>query len=160
MLDVSHQNLKNAYKTHVECLKSCSNSDDSSLDLILFYAVECGLKYLVMNQNQLVNTSEIKEKDRKHPALTHNLQKIIDSLKIPAKEFDHSVELQTCIQALQISSIKGQTQTIGVEQSHQALRYGIEFEPCKAKAANNQCSRKVLVSWLNNVLKYLDTQIK
>jgi hypothetical protein len=156
MLNVSSQNLRHAYKTHVKCLKSCANPNHPSLDLIRFYAAECGLKYLVMHKESLSNTNQIQERDRndrkKHPVLTHDLPGIIKFLGISVHDLGGLSSPQPCV------SVEGNRKTISVKDAHEALRYGIDFLPDTNSTCAN--SRQTLVDWLDKILQYLHSQIR
>lgn len=151
MLNVSSQNLRHAYKTHVKCLKSCANSNHPSLDLIRFYAAECGLKYLVMQRENLSNTNQIQDR-KKHPVLTHDLPSIIKFLGISVHDLGGLSSPKPCI------SLEGDRKTISVKDAHEALRYGIDFLPDTNSTCAN--SRQTLVEWLAKILQYLHSQIR
>lgn len=151
MLNVSSQDLRHAYKTHVKCLKSCANPNHPSLDLIRFYAAECGLKYLVMQRANLINTNQIQNR-KKHPVLTHDLPSIIKCLGISINDLGGLSSPEPCV------SVEGNQRTISVKDAHEALRYGIKFLPDTNSTSTN--SRQILVDWLSKILQYLHSQIR
>ena len=148
MLDVSSESLRQAYRIHLSCLKSCRNPGHPSLDLIRFYAAECGLKYLWLKEKGLHNTLDMTKPDRKR-VLTHDLPKIAELLAIPADEVPEGPNFY--------AATFTERDQIYFKDTHEAMRYGVVFKPNPSTGID---SRKDLIDWLDKVLKWTKSQIR
>lgn len=110
MFHVGRQHLERAFRAHWRH-GTAAIPDDSHLLLIL-YAVECGLKVLLLQQRGLHSTERLDDDD-----LTHDLNKLLQRLGMR----QHFV---TC-------PAEPGTISIGAERFHEVLRYGGRLEPGK-----------------------------
>jgi hypothetical protein len=76
-LDVGWKGLRAAYADQRDSSGHLGNS--TSAYLLLFYAVECGLKAELMNQRGLRGTDELESSER-----THDLRHLAKLLNLPA----------------------------------------------------------------------------
>lgn len=102
-------------------------SDNSARRLLLFYAVECGLKYQLLVNEHIFLFSKLSEEDK---GLGHDLLKLLKRIGIEQK-FDE-------LQDLHSGHLK---QTIDVARYHEMWRYGIR---CKEKETVEQSIEEAL----------------
>lgn len=75
------RDYRKAYVRHKIASEKMDECSKYSKNLLLFYSIECGLKYLLMHKWDIRSTKEI-EKDREKKELlgTHNLKLILKEL--------------------------------------------------------------------------------
>ncbi len=99
--------LKGAFKAHG---RISEGGEKISHQLLRFYANECGLKALFLNQNKLQDTGAFEGKFGRKYGYGHDLVRWVNELKIPEfamkKYSDHEQD--------------------PVRQVHEKLRYGVE----------------------------------
>lgn len=119
--------LLGAFRSHYKAYKT--DMTKPSYQLLLFYAVECGLKYLYLSINNLNSTTSFDHKIGKPYGHAHDIPRWVDELKI----------------SVQISPF---TENIKdpIENVHEKLRYGV--------SSNSQN-----LSYLQSIAKYLNKQI-
>lgn len=107
--------------------------------LMLFYAVECGLKASIMKRElKNITDSTITE-------LSHNINKLLDKLKISYLDLPEQIRLQ---------KIKGEQQRVcQVDEINQMWRYGHLFSP-KQATIDQDLEDKLLkiVEWIKQEL--------
>lgn len=128
MINTGHSELLYAFKAHSKFSKS---------NLLLFYTVECGLKYLYLRSNktprmQTTNDFEIRN---------HDLTALISHCKLP-KQITIKNECRTKRDPREI---------IPLLQIHQAWRYGVVLLPE---------DEKLIVDGLNNLVTYIKGKIQ
>ncbi|WP_343249498.1 hypothetical protein [Diplocloster hominis] len=79
------RDYKQGYRKHYRTYKrlQCENADLNSRRLLLVYSVECGLKYLLLNQWHEESPKNIlfgDDEKKKNVLRTHNLEKILKEL--------------------------------------------------------------------------------
>ena len=94
-------------------------------NLLLFYAVECGLKASWLTRNRLRDTSRIEQSLlREHG---HDLLYWAKKLYLPAAVTTGRSSFR----------LRGSEGRLGVESAHQAWRYGVDLEPGDEAALEN-----------------------
>lgn len=109
-IDVGCRELGKAFRKHIDLFE---NGKTSSHFLLLFYAVECGLKYLYLRENRLRDTGQIQDNalTRDSECSGHDLGRWAKAVKVPAQ--------QGCI-----SYIRRNNERLSICKAHQAWRYG------------------------------------
>lgn len=88
--------------------------------LDILYAVECGLKALVLSEKKYVSTDQLGEKLK-----THDIIKIADMCN---PKIIHKLD-----GVVFLDSRRRHQKSISIEQFHQALRYGIKLSNAEIK---------------------------
>lgn len=114
-IPAGYSNLRKSFKKHSQEMKKCD--DGPSSYLLYFYAIECGLKYLLVRYSSCQRTDEF---DKDHPIHTHNLGKIIKKLKVSRSIVSEDP------QHFRLRSDKDKN--YGIHECHQAWRYGISIK--------------------------------
>jgi hypothetical protein len=143
---VSLRELEKAFTTHWGIVQN-NHNQCSSFYLILFYAVECGLKSIWLDNNDLRGTDEIEEQT----LITkdgHNFATWIKELGLPATIVGKCHEPgYPKIPSFRLSR-GGSSLDIG--KAHQAWRYGVNMK---------REDEKKLVEWLKKVCISLEERI-
>ncbi len=112
MIHAGISELRNSFRRHnqedlatAECRK-----------LLLFYAVECGLKALVLEHLKLKSTDDLKDVLGKSG---HDLHYWAKALKMPATHFGKWKTFR----------IRGAPDHLSANRAHEAWRYGIDILP-------------------------------
>lgn len=139
MIHVSQKNLDKSYRHLMqECGK---NSPGTNAKMLLFiYAVECGIKALLLKRKNIKDTFKIPE-DQRSGSLTHDLRGLLAKLHSPHR-------LPENFQFLTRSKIP---ETVPLTDLHQALRYGGTFINSKEKSKLEGKLQKI-DSWLQEEL--------
>jgi hypothetical protein len=137
-IDVGYSELGKAFRKHTEIFESGTSS---SHFLLLFYAVECGLKALYIRENKLIDTGRIQDKSLTENDSGHNLGIWAKAVKIPAKEGN----LGFCL-----GPARRNSERWSISKAHQAWRYG---------AAMNREDEDKIVTWLKNIDKLIKENI-
>lgn len=140
MIHVGVSELKQSFNAHYTIVKA-QNFQSASFHLLIFYAVECGLKSIWLKRNNLRSTEQIRDQT----LLTkdgHNFGVWIRKLGISAA-------------ALKNNKIPGFHLARGgsnwdAGKAHQAWRYGAKMEPQ---------NEKILVEWLENLCSWIKENI-
>ncbi len=106
MIDPGREELKHSFFEHS---KAAQTGNSSSHFLLLFYAVESGLKACILKSYRKIKISQIKEEDIK----THDLALLADKLRWR-------------IEAMTFRLQSGSARSIG--DAHQAWRYGVSID--------------------------------
>jgi len=109
MLPVSHKELEKAFRRHTTSGDG-DVGNDSKL-LLLVYAVECGLKRMLLKERNHTSTARLADDDLTHD-LNHLLKKLGGSPKFPS---------------IQIDRLDGRAEQVSVDRLHEALRYGVRL---------------------------------
>lgn len=146
-INAKKHELKNVAKLHFSKYESNASSSTKSEKLLLFYSIECGLKYLILEQNKK-NT-------------TNDFQNILDSEGKSLKDISHNIERM--LRILKVESIKlpklptkmkdDKGNIIIAESSkyNQVWRYGI------------QCDEEIelkIEKALNKVMKHIKNRME
>ena len=130
---VNTSQLRNAYKAHRNIYQT--NENNASCQLLLFYAVEAGLKSKYLEEKRHQNTSDFKKEfgqNRKY-GHEHNISRWVDELKIAA----HMVRFSD-------------NPSDPIENAHEKLRYGSSLA--------NPTGREH-IAYLRSILKYLSNNL-
>lgn len=110
MLEAGTNELRNAFFGH---LRVAADGTESSHYLLLFYAAECGLKFLWLRRGRLRSTRQIQDEELRQ---SHDLLRWVKELRVPASV---SAPLQNV--RLQRGG------SADVRRLHEAWRYGIRI---------------------------------
>lgn len=137
-IHVGVSELRQAFHTHSQSA-AAEKIKHISAYLLLFYAVECGLKSTWLKQNRLQNTEQIP---RQTPLYEdgHNLDIWVKELKISASQVSATPDFR----------LEKGGSSLNIGKAHQAWRYGIQI---KAE------DEKVLFEWLNSICKWIKENI-
>ncbi len=139
MIHVSDKEIQKSYRRHKSIWISAEKSQNTpnySHKMVLFYAVECGLKFLYMAQFGLRMTNQENAEGKNITVFGHNLNELLKNLK----GF-----------SLQLPQVEDENENqISPEEVHQAWRYG--------RTLNNG-KEMLFVSILQKILTELDGRI-
>lgn len=110
MIHATRREFERGFRTHIEHCKVCTNA---STRLLLFYAIECGLKALIMLNHRVDHTEKLPMIEM----LRHDLRECLKQLRAPA-----TLQIRNTNTRQQVK------QFVSPDQLHQAFRYGIEVE--------------------------------
>jgi hypothetical protein len=135
-IHVGCRELEKAFRKHITL---CESGGTSSHFLLLFYAIECGLKYLYLRENRLTSTGDIQDQGLTNDkdCSGHDLGKWAKAAKISAPEGG-------------FGSIRINNDKWSVCKTHQAWRYG---------AIINQDDEGKVVESLKNMKTLLNERI-
>ena len=134
MIHVSLQQLRNAFQAHLLC---DGVKVPTSRYLLLFYAVECGLKMTYLRKRNLLSTDKI-------PVAAfhgHDLTAWVKELQIPAKSISGKSRFRH----------KPSDVPQDITQVHQVWRYGAKM------VTEDEAD---VVKWLNSVASWIKEQDK
>lgn len=129
MLTAGHSELWAAFVR----LTSKATADSEPDYLLLFYAVECGLKVVYLRRYRLRTTAEIADSRIRG---THNLAEIVKELRVPAAAAGPCPSFRLSRDNL----------SYDVSHAHEAWRYGIRMVDDDQRA---------LVEWLRRVITWI-----
>lgn len=75
--------LKGAFKSHNKIVDDKKLKPSPSLDLLAFYACECGLKALYIRENKLNDTSDFEDEIGAKYGYGHDILKWLGEVKLP-----------------------------------------------------------------------------
>jgi hypothetical protein len=110
MIAAGRSELRNAHWRH-----SREDGSPQSKNLLLFYAVESGLKCVYLRRHTLKTTDMISDK---RIAGTHDLRVLAKELRLPA----------SLVGDTYFHLHRSEQMTFPIKSAHQAWRYGIEIE--------------------------------
>ena len=121
--------------------RSLSSENKYSRRLLLFYSVECGLKYLLMDRWGILSVSEIESDKEKEGLLgTHNLREILKALGQQGMVSFSS--FKTC-----------HGDFVNIAEYHQFYRYGIRpDDKALEKEEKFEDELKQVADWINEVI--------
>ena len=132
MISVGYSQLRSAYKHHK---KIAGNDSTTSHYLLLFYAVECGLKAILMARGDIRTTKDIPDKLRNH------------DLVALAKELRLSrllTEINTTFH------VKDGNFSHDIQKVHEAWRYGVSIRTT---------DQQTIVRWLRDLCEWIEENI-
>jgi hypothetical protein len=129
MLAAGVSELRSAFNR----LLAKSTADSESDYLLLFYAVECGLKALILHRARLRSTDQISDPQIKG---THDLSRLAKELRMPASVAGACASFRTQRDSL----------SYDIGHAHQAWRYGIRI------AGPDE---QLLVAWLRALATWI-----
>ncbi len=136
MIHVRLHDIEKAYRQHKRIANSENNDFTHSHKMVLFYAVECGLKALFMKQKNLTKTDQLV------------------SSQIFARKFGHDLNLLSKELDLKLGFPQVKTKDniqIDSKDVHQAWRYGRELD---------DDDEKKFVQLLNGIMKKLKNEFR
>lgn len=125
------EQLKAAFRRHRDCGRAGMDRSDSAL-LLVIYAIECGLKRILLERRGKKNTGKLDRDD-----LTHDLDDLLRLVGQPPR-FGNA-------------SLVEPDEDIGPARIHEALRYG--------RRLSTESRRKLLIA-AGKVLEYLEENIR
>jgi hypothetical protein len=108
-IPAGYSELIDAFRRHTQEMDNC---DGPSRYLLYFYAVECGLKHLLVKRNKFRRTDELREN------YGHDLRKMLKALKV-----SKTMIRDDSLQQFHLNRDRGRCYDI--REVHQAWRYGI-----------------------------------
>lgn len=147
MILADKRDYKKGYKKHYDTYRKIVQTGAVlSKKLLLVYAVECGLKYKLLEKWEINVLGEIREilADKKNPRHnilgTHNLRKLIKELGQEGQF--HFPQIKTKHQ-----------DNVSTEEYHQLLRYGIDVDSKDVK------KEEELEEVLQNIAAWIQEEI-
>ena len=105
--------MENAFRRHKGAWEACKSNPNHTYKMVLFYAVECGLKSYYMRKNNLISSSTEADNKKSAAAFSHNLNDLSNELNV----------------AVSIPDIKKNVdRPIHVKHLHTAWRYGKKLD--------------------------------
>jgi len=145
-LHATPRELKDAFKAHTKIIKIETNKD-SSLYLLLVYAVECGIKSIYLKRNSLTGTDKIQDQSLISKD-GHNLAFWIKELRLPPTIVGKYEEKN--YPKIPDFHLDRDGSNWSMEKAHQAWRYGV-----KMKTEDEQ----KLVEWLESVCTWIEDNL-
>ena len=141
-INATRSHLDSAFRQHricIETLKKTREKNNFPCKLLLFYAVECGLKYLLINKDSPRGTASLDERYR-----SHDLSTLWGEVKKSVR-LRSSDEIKGAPQ-FRLKDDPDHKRHRNISQAHEAWRYGVQIDPC---------SEQDLVKWLEQVLSWI-----
>ena len=135
MIHAGTSELKKAFWHHKNSSEECTAS---SSYLLLFYAVECGLKSVYLHNKRLNTTDDISDTALRQ---SHDLSKWVKALSLPVSMTGANTSFHLNRDRQQLWEIRS---------AHEAWRYGVGID-------KNDETR--LVNWLKQVAKWIKENI-
>jgi len=144
MIPANQREYQKAFSQHLLAIQSIEKAKEAekreakkrefsaSCNLLLFYAVECGLKALHIR---------MKEKKTETKEIGHNLPLLVRELKINPKTIPN-IQLRF--------RLPNNKKRWDVDEIHQAWRYGVEIDPT---------DEQTIVDWLKDLCKWIKNRI-
>jgi hypothetical protein len=133
MIHASDSDLRRAFHKHYSAVQE--TKEDCSY-LLLSYAVECGLKSILLKRQRLTSTDQIRDQN----LLSHNFAPLIKELRLPASVVGH-MDDQSPLKLPTFYLDKGGS-PLNMSEAHQAWRYGIRIK---------SEDQERLIEWLKKV---------
>ncbi len=121
-----HAGITELKRSHVKLNAAARNNQGPPAHLLLFYAAECGLKYVKLRRSKLLTTERLGDLD-------HDLSTLIKNLHLPASVLGGAP-------ALRLS--RDQNESCPPSSAHQAWRYGVQI---------NADDEAKFVTWLQKI---------
>jgi hypothetical protein len=129
VIHVGFSELRLAFRRHEG--KALGNSESELL--LLFYAVECGMKAEYLTSNRLTSTAQITHRGVQG---THNLAEIAKALRVPAS-------VSGACPGFKLRRGGG---SYDISYAHEAWRYGVAMVPADQTA---------IVGWLRAMVQWI-----
>lgn len=140
MIDAGVSELRQAFHAH---RRVAGSGGASSSYLLLFYAVECGLKAVWLKRHNLWTTAQMRDKTLLSRN-GHDLRRWSKELKLPAR----LTQSPTSPVQFRLTS---DNSAWDVGDAHQAWRYGVRMDPDDEQA---------LVAWLGRLGAWLHEELQ
>lgn len=122
MIDVSKEEFMRGFHKHYSMYQESNQSKDSKC-LILFYAVECGLKGILMYRRNIHMYSKLNEEDK----CGHDIKKLLKKIGIESR--------------YSLSNFRTKHgDRVGTKQYHEVWRYGVDISK---EDKNNQIDEQI-----------------
>ena len=132
MIHAGTSELKKAFRQHKNCSEECTAP---SSYLLLFYAVECGIKSILYRDSKLKDHASDKQLYQ-----SHDLIALVKELKLPTSMTNVNTTFH----------LKKDRQSWEIRRAHEAWRYGVVIDK------NDETQ---LVNWLKQVAKWIKENI-
>jgi hypothetical protein len=136
MITAGWSELRRAFRQHARTAK---NDDSTSHYLLLFYAVECGLKSVYLRRWHPPGGTMASISDERL-RISHDLALWVKELRLPASIAGTNSNFR----------LKRDRSSWSVDKAHQAWRYGIVIEVQDEQS---------LVHWLHNIRTWVEENI-
>lgn len=134
MIPAGRTELKKAFWHHKNSSEDCTSP---SSYLLLFYAVECGLKSVYLYRTNLKTTDDIPDKLRQ----SHNLINWAEEMGLPPSIASANTSFHLK---------KDRRRSWEIRRAHEAWRYGVVID---------QNDETQLVNWLKQVAQWIEENI-
>ncbi len=125
MIHVTLREIEEAFRKHKQH-RDLSSSLTMTDKMVLFYAVECGLKWLYMRKHRLKRTDQADSTGKSVTDFGHNLNSLLEK-----NGFSYTIPKITAKDSTQIEA----------DSLHQAWRYGKSIEEEKEKDCLKKLNR-------------------
>jgi hypothetical protein len=140
-IPVSQMELKNAFKKHYHVYSTIDSSyNPITRRLLLFYAVESGLKCYLLKRIHKNTTNELYAYYKSVGLRGHDIRRLVKLVGIMGKDAYHLKRF-----------VMADGNLVEPEQFHQVWRYGIKTESAKNEAQAESILKNIAV-WLTNNL--------
>ena len=136
MIPAGPGELKKAFRHHKNSSEGCTAS---SSYLLLFYAVECGLKSVYLHDKRLNTTDDISDTALRQ---SHDLSKWAKALRLPVSMTGANTSFHLNRDRQQLWEIRS---------AHEAWRYGVGID---------QKDEIQLINWLKQIAQWIEVNIQ
>ena len=136
-IQANQKNFKGAYKKHLYTYEKIQDGSDITKRLILCYCVECGLKYLIMDENKIFKISQADE----------NLSGILGSHDF--RDLLKAIRKAGTYQFKNFQTEYGDT--VNAENYHQLCRYCVNAKDIK-NIYEYDSTLNEIANWLKEVI--------
>ena len=77
--------MENAFRSHKGAWEAYKRNPNHTYKMVLFYAVECGLKSYYMRKYRLISSSDAADNAKSASAFSHNLNELSSKLNIAVR---------------------------------------------------------------------------
>lgn len=132
-LIADRHDYRDAFRKHIESAKKLSADHNKySLNLLLSYCVECGLKYKIMEKNGIWNTKEAIE-DIQKVLREHDFEKLLHALNVGEYKFSHFCNVHN--------------ETVTAKNYHEFCRYALRTND-ESEFLNYENTLRKIIEWL------------
>jgi hypothetical protein len=136
MIHASDSDLRQAFHKHYSAVQE---TKEGCSYLLLFYAVECGLKSILLRRKRMTSTAQIQDS----ALLSHDFAPLIKELRLPHSVVgDIGYTGEQSQPKLPNFRLHRDNSSWEMREAHQAWRYGIRV---------NSQDQKILIEWLEKV---------
>ena len=138
MVHVTLREIEKSFRKHKRFVQQIGKYHVSQRRLLLFYAVECGLKSLYMRKNRLQKTDQKDSNNKNVSDFSHNLNRLLKKLNL--------------IRQYRLPDVKAKnSEPIPSKSLHEAWRYGRQLDPDEERKYEEK---------LQEIMKILDRELK
>ncbi len=135
MLDAGFSELKSAF--HLHC-RAAENGTSPSYFLLLFYAVECGLKVKILKNLNKMKISQLEERDT--DIISHDLTFMVKKLRLPQAIINENTNFR----------LQRDNSSQPVRYAHEAWGYGMTVD---------EKDQEKVINWLTKIREWLKREI-